>query len=155
MNCKNCGAPLQEGATFCTVCGTSVENENAKDLNYSADGTFNSQQTPYVSSRNIGLAIFLSIITCGLYGIYWFIKITDEMNDLTGDFNATSGGMAFLFSLITCGFYSLYWAYKMGCKMDDLTGKSNHAIMFVLFSLFGLAIVDYAIIQDTINMNAQ
>ena len=31
-----------------------------------------------IQKRNIGLAILYSIITCGLYGMYWFVKITDE-----------------------------------------------------------------------------
>lgn len=35
-----------------------------------------------IEQRNIGLCIVLSIVTCGIYGIYWFIKLTDEVNVL-------------------------------------------------------------------------
>lgn len=28
--------------------------------------------------RNIAVAIILTIVTCGIYGIYWFIVLTDD-----------------------------------------------------------------------------
>ena len=34
--------------------------------------------------RNIAVAIILTIVTCGIYGIYWFVKLTDEMNYASG-----------------------------------------------------------------------
>lgn len=60
-----------------------------------------------IKKRNIVLAVVLSIVTCGLYGIYWFICLNNDANALTPDDSyTTSGGMAFLFTLITCGIYS-------------------------------------------------
>ena len=35
-----------------------------------------------MKERNIAVAIILSIITCGIYGIYWFIMITNEAKSL-------------------------------------------------------------------------
>ena len=29
--------------------------------------------------RNVALAIVFTIITCGIYGIYWFVVLTDEV----------------------------------------------------------------------------
>ena len=52
--------------------------------------------------RNIALCIIFTLLTCGIYGIYWMIVLNDEMLDALGE-NGTSGGMVFLFSLITCG----------------------------------------------------
>jgi len=71
-----------------------------------------------VEKRNIATAIVLSIVTCGIYGIFWFIKLTDEINTVSENPNDTSGGMAFLFTLITCGIYGWFWYYKMGEKLD-------------------------------------
>ena len=34
----------------------------------------------YIRRRSIGLCILLSIVTCGIYGLYWFICLTDESN---------------------------------------------------------------------------
>ena len=33
---------------------------------------------------SIPVAVILSIITCGIYGIYWMIKMNDEINQLAG-----------------------------------------------------------------------
>ena len=33
-----------------------------------------------MKQRSVGIAILLSIITCGIYGIYWLIMLNDETN---------------------------------------------------------------------------
>ena len=109
-----------------------------------------------VERREIATAIILTIVTCGIYGIYWFIKLNDEINYLNGDTNDTSGGMAFLFSIITCGIYMFYWMYKMGDKLDSVSAKKgmpaqSRGILYIILSIFGLSIVSYALMQDTIN----
>ena len=109
-----------------------------------------------VQQRNIVTCIILSIVTCGIYGIYWFIMLNDEVNTLNQDLNGTSGGMAFLFSIITCGIYSYYWLYKMGDKLDNIylkAGKpqSSRGILYLILGLFGFSIVSYALMQDSIN----
>ena len=61
-------------------------------------------------------------MTCGIYGIYWFIVLTDDARLASGDQQAPSGGIAFLLTLVTCGIYGIYWAYKMG---KTLYGKTK------------------------------
>lgn len=109
-----------------------------------------------IEKRNIATAVILSIVTCGIYGIYWFIKLNDEINSLSGNTNDTSGGMAFLFTLITCNIYGLYWMYKMGEKLDVVyAGKGmptqSRGMLYLVLSLFGLSIISYALMQDSIN----
>ena len=88
-----------------------------------------------MKNRNIALCIIFSIITFGIYGIYWFICLTNEMNMATPDDTyQTSGGMAFLFSLLTCGIYSFYWNYRMGQKIDSVKNGSN-AVLFLILSM--------------------
>lgn len=109
-----------------------------------------------LKQRSIPIAILLSIITCGIYGIYWFIVITNEVNQVTGNQNDTSGGVCFLLSLITCNIYGIYWAYKMGDKLDNARAKNGVApgsfpILFLLLNLFGLSIVTMGIMQSELN----
>ena len=109
-----------------------------------------------IEKREVPVAIILTLITCGIYGIYWFIKLNDEINALNGDVNDTSGGMAFLFSLISCGIYGIYWMYKMGDKLDNIAvnhgmAQSSRGIVYLVLSIFGLGIVSYALMQDTVN----
>lgn len=105
-----------------------------------------------VEKRSIAKAVILSIITFGIYGIYWFIKMTDEVAEITGDHNNASGGMAFFLSLITGGIYELFWAYKMGEKLDRHEGSdSNRALIYLILFLVGFGFVTYCLIQDSIN----
>ena len=108
-----------------------------------------------VKQKSIALCIILTIVTCGIYGIIWFITLTDDTNAAVGK-PGTSGGMAFLLTLVTCGIYSLYWAYKQGEKLDEakqakgLAGGSS-GILYLLLSIFGLGIIAYALMQDSLN----
>ncbi len=109
-----------------------------------------------LEKRSVAVAVILSLITCGIYGIYWFIKLNDEVNELAADKDAPSGGVAFLLSLITCGIYQLYWMYKMGDKLDNVFAKKGESsqsrgILYLILSLFGFGIVSYALMQDSIN----
>ena len=105
-----------------------------------------------MKQRNIAVAVILSIITCGIYGIYWMVVLNDDANSLAGDTNATSGGMVVLFTLITCGIYGLYWHFKMGEKCDAIKGTNGSSnILFIILAIFGLGIINYCIMQDTIN----
>ena len=67
--------------------------------------------------RSVGLCIVLSILTCGIYGLYWLYCLNEDVCEVT-ERPGTSGGVVILLSLITCGIYTLYWYYKMGDKLD-------------------------------------
>lgn len=50
-----------------------------------------------MKQRSVGIAILLTIITCGIYGIYWLIMLNDETNYVSGhQQDGTSGGVVFL-----------------------------------------------------------
>ena len=103
-------------------------------------------------NRNIVLCVIFTIITCGIYGIYCMIKMNDEINDLAGEPEATSGVMVFVFTLITCGIYGIYWYYKMGVRCEVIKAQSgNLPILYLILGLFGFGIINYCLMQDTIN----
>ena len=109
-----------------------------------------------IQRREIALAIVLSLVTCGIYGIYWFIKITDDAKLAADDTNFQSGGVAFLLTLVTFGIYGIYWAYKMGELMKTAQQKHNlpvkdNAVLYLVLALIGLGIVDYILIQSDLN----
>lgn len=112
-----------------------------------------------IQNRNIALCIIFSIITCGIYGIYWFVVLTDDANTVLPNnqgVNETSGGLAFLFSLITCGIYGLYWMFKQGEKIDEAKNargiaSSNSGIIYLILAIFGFGIISYALMQNELN----
>ena len=85
-----------------------------------------------VQKRDIVTCILLSIVTCGIYGIIWFIGLTDDVGRLSGDSEFT-GTKYFLLTLVTCGIFGYVWAYKLGknasCLMTvvDSIYKNTHA----------------------------
>jgi hypothetical protein len=109
-----------------------------------------------MKQRSIGMCILLTIVTCGIYGLYWFVCITDDTNELADERDLAGGGMALLLTIITCNIYGWYWAYKMGDKVDTIKSRngmnsSNSGILFVVLQFLGLGIINYALAQDCIN----
>ena len=74
--------------------------------------------------RSIAVSIILSLVTCGFYGIYWFVVLTDDARIESGESNTTSGLVSFLLTLVTCGIYGFYWAYKMGKTIATAESKT-------------------------------
>ena len=112
-----------------------------------------------IKERNIVVSILLSIITCGIYGIYWFITLTDDVSRANEDPEFT-GIKAFLFTILTCGIYGIYWNYKIGKEIYEanqkrgITAKDN-SVMFLILSIFGLSIITYCLVQDELNTIAR
>ncbi len=109
-----------------------------------------------MKQRNIALCILFSILTCGIYSIYWFVVLTDELNAAAQSHSNTDGGLALLFSIITCGIYTFYWMYKMGKNVEIIHNRhnlpnTNAPIIYVVLSIFGLSIVSFALMQNELN----
>lgn len=98
-----------------------------------------------MKKRNVGLAVLFSIITFGIYGIYWFVCLTNDSNTINPEEKTASGGLAIVLSLVTFGIYGIYWNYKLGKK---LTGSGT---LYLILSLIGLGIVNYILGQSEIN----
>lgn len=105
-----------------------------------------------IQRREIVTAILLSIITCGIYGIYWFIVMVDDIKAATNDETLPSGGTALLLSIITCGIYRIYLFYKMGKSLyNSKVSRDDNSILYLLLEIFGLDIVNLALVQNELN----
>lgn len=166
MICRNCGFQCDDNAVTCPKCGSPVGNQGSfANLNQqfnNINNNFNQQfgsngfKAP-IKQKSIVTCIILSIITCGIYGIIWFINIVDDLNTASGDVNGQSGVVVFILSLVTCNIYGLFWAYKAGEKVsiirqrNGLSSDSNNGILYLILNLFGLSIVTYALVQTELN----
>lgn len=109
-----------------------------------------------IKKRSVALAIIFSIVTCGIYAIYWQVCLVNDMNKVSKNKNAKGGVVVFLLSLITCSIYWLYWLFKAGESMDVArtasgTPTSNRGLLYLLLSIFGLGVVAVAILQSDLN----
>ena len=109
-----------------------------------------------IERRNIAVCLVLTLVTCGIYGIYWIVCLTNDVNTVSGDVNGTSGGMVVLLTIVTCGIYGIYWAYKQGEKLDFTKNNrgipsSNSGVLYLILQIFGFGIIAYALMQNELN----
>ena len=105
-----------------------------------------------VQNRNIVVCILLSIVTCGIYGLYWLYCMANDVNTVSNTQNGTSGGMVLLLTIVTCGIYGLYWLYQAGAKLDVAHGQStSNGILYLILGICGLQLVSWALIQSELN----
>ena len=140
--CSKCGKELNNTASVCPDCGTKVAT------------------SAMVENKDIAMCVILSILTCGIYGIYWFIRLTDDSNSVCDIEKTTSGGMALILTLVTCGIYSIYWNYKLGRKLYEAGRLNNvdiadNSVLYLILSLFGFSIVSWCLAQSDLNKLAK
>lgn len=72
-------------------------------------------------NRSLLKFILLSIITFGIYSLFFIHAYARDMNAVcSGDGKKTGGLLAVIFlSTITFGIYSIVWLYKVGDRIDD------------------------------------
>ena len=126
-----------------------------------------SDRSPYnqeeiMKKRSIGAVILLSIITCGIYALYWLVVTTDEIEDALGsksDGSCKNGGVALLLTFLTCDIYTFYWYYKEAQRIEILNEErglrgNTEGWLYIVLCLLGLQIVAMAILQDQLNQIA-
>ena len=109
---------------------------------------------------DIAMAIILSVVTCGLYNLYWNYRQFHTMNQLLGrhEYDFVKW---LLLSLISCGLFHIYYEYKMGVDLQNyltqrgVATNQNLAILGLVLSCFGLTVVADAIYQHWFNQLAQ
>lgn len=104
-----------------------------------------------MKKRSIILALLFSIITCGLYYIYWFVSLTNGSNKLAPK-HATAGGvLALLLNFITGGIYLLYWFFRMGQKAGEMNNINSEGALYVLLGIFTFSFVPMCLGQSAMN----
>ena len=71
------------------------------------------------ADRSLVAFILLSIITCGIYELYFIYALARDVNAAcAGDGQSTAGLVKLvLLSFITCGIYGWYWYYALGNRL--------------------------------------
>ncbi|MDX2054756.1 MAG: DUF4234 domain-containing protein [Polyangiaceae bacterium] len=105
---------------------------------------------------DIVLGVVFTVITCGIYNIFWNKKQFEAMNTLLGreEYNFWLWlGVSF----ITCGLFHIYYQYKFGTDLDAFlraqggTTETHFGMLGLLLSLFGLSVIADAIFQQEFN----
>ena len=95
-----------------------------------------------MTKRSVVAVIVLSLITFGIYGIYWFVATKNEM--------VYRGASIPTGWLVIIPILNIYWMWKWSEGVDHVTqGKLSAAVTFLLVFLLG--VIGVAIVQASFN----
>jgi len=105
-------------------------------------------------TRGIPVTILLTLVTCGIYGLFWHYWITKELKDYVGR-DDVNPGVELLLSIL-CFPYYFYWLYKVSRMLMDAQEKAelraeDKSVLNIILAVFGLGIVSQAIVQSDLN----
>ncbi len=104
----------------------------------------------YIKHRNMFVQVLLTIITLGIYTIYWFYQISMEMKNIANDTNASPALWTVLLFIPFGAFYSYY---KFSELYEQISSeKFNRWLLFVLYLVFSPAV--WFIVQTDLNRRA-
>lgn len=101
-----------------------------------------------MQKRDIGKMIILTLVTFGIYGVYWQCSFQNQLNKKTGQGFTGFGHFFMLF--ITFGIYELYWQYAAGKRIESL-GAEDKSILYLMLAFIGVGFVNIFLMQDDIN----
>ena len=106
-----------------------------------------------INKRNIGTSILLSIVTFGIYFIYWEYLLVKNTRAIKKDNSSCTGEML---CLIFVPIYSIYWWFTRGKLVKDEFAShgyiaTGNEIAYLVLGIFGLEIVSMAIMQNDYN----
>ena len=106
-----------------------------------------------INKRKIGVCILLSIITLGVYTIYWQYLLVTNIRAIQKDESSCTGEML---CLVFVPFYSLFWWFTRGKIVKDKFAEhgysaSGNEIAYLVLGIFGLSIISMAIMQNDFN----
>lgn len=112
-----------------------------------------------IKEKNVVVSLLLSIVTCGIYSLYWMCTITEDVDTIAENPNKRNGALVILLTIVTCGIYGFYWWYQNGKMMEEANQKkgvsgSSNSVLFLILSIFGLAVVNSVLVQLDINKYA-
>jgi len=104
--------------------------------------------------REVVMSVVLSLVTCGIYGLYWIYKINEDLYRLSGE--QGNPVLDVVLCCVTCGVYPIYMSYKWGERCDNIRRKynqppKNQSTLLLILPFVGLIIVSCAIVQGDLN----
>ena len=103
-----------------------------------------------IKERNIVSCILLSLITCGLYGIYWAIMLAKEGVSVK---DPEDSGLLEILLMLFIPFVGLFLVEKKlseGCASRGIA-HSDNSILYLILGLLGLGIVGFCMLQNDLN----
>jgi len=107
-----------------------------------------------IKPRNIVTAILLSLITCGIYGIYWIVCMTKDAVSVKDPSDSAVLEIVLMLFLPFLGYFLLEKKFAEGLA-DRGIAHSDNSILYLILGLVGLGIVPLCMIQNDLNKLAE
>ncbi|MBN2557605.1 MAG: DUF4234 domain-containing protein [Clostridia bacterium] len=109
-----------------------------------------------MNKRSVAEVIILTLVTCGIYGLYWIYAFSNDIKTYLDD-ETINPGLELLLCIVTCGIYTIYWMYKFGkliCTCQEKAGVQveDNSIIYLILAVFGLGIVNFGLMQNAMNI---
>ncbi|HEY8443341.1 MAG TPA: DUF4234 domain-containing protein [Clostridia bacterium] len=101
-----------------------------------------------MKKRSILFMILMTLITVGIYGIYWYIKFQLELKKATKEGFGLLGHI--LMTLIFSVIYVIYWQYAAGKRLAKL-GATDLSLIYLILVLFGVGFINPYLMQHQAN----
>ncbi|MBQ7170232.1 MAG: hypothetical protein IJR63_10070 [Synergistaceae bacterium] len=154
MNCKSCGAPLDEGTEKCPYCGTLTdygtekfrERESQKQDEERRKKLENLPAMKYVS---LAFVAVLYVVTAGLYSVYWYAMRLKPLNSL-GTKAKVPAWLVGIFALVYAGVCLLpqYDLTEYGLDAETADEVYNYALGIVIVASGWLAFMARRVLQE-------
>jgi hypothetical protein len=105
-----------------------------------------------IKNRNIVTCVILTIITCGIYGIYWGIMMIREAISVK---DPSDGGILEIVLMfvpyVSClSFFLTEKKLAEGCTAKGIAHE-DRSILYLILGLLGLGIVNFCLLQNDLN----
>lgn len=103
-----------------------------------------------IKSRNIVVCVILTIVTCGIYGIYWLVCLAHDAVSIKDPTDGATLEIVLMLFLPFLGFYLTERKFAAGCAEKGFPHNDN-AVLYLILGLLGLGIVNYCMMQNDLN----
>lgn len=103
-----------------------------------------------IKNRNIVTAIVLTLVTCGIYGIYWAICLAREAVSVKDPSDSAILEIVLMLFVPFLGFFLAEKKLSEGCAAKGIPHTDN-SILYLILGLVGLGIVNYCMLQNDLN----
>ena len=103
-----------------------------------------------IKNRNIVTCILLTIITCGIYGIYWIIMMAREGVSVKDPADNGILEIVLMLFLPFLGIFLVEKKFAEGCAEKGIAHNDN-SILYLILGLVGLGIVPLCLLQSDLN----
>lgn len=107
-----------------------------------------------IKQRNLVTCILLSLITCGIYSIYWVIMLAKEAVSVKDPADNAVLEIVLMLFLPFLGIFLTEKKFAEGCAARGIA-HSDNSVIYLILGIFGLNIVGLCMLQNDLNKIAQ